>query len=74
MTDVEITPNFTGFDNAKYAFTLFPTRRIANTDMIEIRFAPQILLSDGNPLCSIVSLAFAFFIFLIFNFFIFIFY
>jgi hypothetical protein len=31
-------------------------------------------LNDGNPLCSIVSLAFAFFIFLIFNFFIFIFY
>ena len=34
MTDVEITPNYTGYRNAKYSVTLFPTRRIANTDTI----------------------------------------
>ena len=54
MTDVEITPNFTGYKNAKYSFTLFPSRRITNTDYIEIVFAPQIIIQDGNPVCSIV--------------------
>jgi len=55
MTDIDISPNFTGYENAKYSFTIYPTKRIASADTIEIKLAPQISMKNGNPSCAIVN-------------------
>lgn len=52
---MEITPNYTGSVNAVYTLIIYPTKRLRNTDTIEIRFASQLIVTDGNLSCTLVS-------------------